>query len=176
MKHPRQVWGLSLLVLSAVVLGGSFDEVSATHEADHRFTIKGNVCGADGKPRAELQVHVKNTRVDVRASTYTDQSGFYKTTLHLHNDNVGDTLVIYAGDEEKEAKIQFDPKDLETERSVTVDFGSGCLSAGGGTAPWVYYAGGVGLVGLVVVIGASWNKRRKHNQLRKSGTKKKQRT
>ena len=89
----------------------------ASHAADHRFTVEGFVCGKDGRPSTKIEVLVKDTRITVGQTVTTDDEGYYKTTLHLHNDNVGDPLLVEAGGEQQNFKIQFDPNDLETERS-----------------------------------------------------------
>lgn len=126
----------------------------AVHEADHRFTVDGYVCGPDGKPVAETPVLVKDTRVSVGATVYTDSSGYYKAILHLHNDNVGDPLLIEVGKERQERKIEFDPKDTETERTLQVHFGSGCIQErAGGVPTWVYYGLGLGAAGVAIVVG-----------------------
>ncbi|MBI5853973.1 MAG: hypothetical protein HZB35_01820, partial [Nitrospirae bacterium] len=126
----------------------------AMHEADHRFTVDGYVCGPDGKPVAETEVLVKDTRVTVGATVYTDASGHYKTTLHLHNDNVGDPLLIEAGKDRQERKIEFDPKDTETERRLRVDFGTGCVPVETmGSPVWVYYGLGLGAAAIAAVVG-----------------------
>ena len=73
----------------------------ATHEADHRFTVEGFVCDKDGKPNAQVEVLVKDTRVTIGQTVRTDGDGYYKVTLHLHNDNFGDPLLVEAGTEQK---------------------------------------------------------------------------
>jgi hypothetical protein len=126
----------------------------AMHEADHRFTVDGYVCGPDGKPVAEAEVLVKDTRVTVGATVYTDASGHYKTTLHLHNDNVGDPLLIEAGKDRQERKIEFDPKDTETERRLRVNFGAGCAPVETmGSPVWVYYGLGLAAAAIAAVVG-----------------------
>ena len=121
----------------------------ATHEADHRFTVEGFVCNRDGKPSPQVEVLVKDTRVTVGQTVRTDSDGYYKVTLHLHNDNVGDPLLVEAGPEQQEHKVQFDPKDLETERRLQVNFGSGCESELG-PPQWLVY----GSAAVVVVLGS----------------------
>jgi len=120
----------------------------ATHEADHRFTVEGFVCNKDGEASPQIEVLVKDTRITVGQTVKTDSDGYYKVTLHLHNDNLGDPLLVEAGPEQKEFKVQFDPKDLETERHLRVDFGSGC-ERDLGPPLWLVY----GFAGVVVVIG-----------------------
>lgn len=147
----------------------------AMHEADHRFTVDGYVCGPDGKPVAETPVLVKDTRVSVGATVYTDARGYYKTILHLHNDNVGDPLLVEAGTERQERKIEFDPKDTESERGLRVHFGSGCIQSGSGGVPaWVYYGLGAGVVAGAAVIGRKWARRWARERRSGKGSKRKQ--
>jgi hypothetical protein len=125
----------------------------AMHEADHRFTVDGYVCGPDGTPVKEAAVLVKDTRVTVGATVYTDAGGYYKTILHLHNDNLGDPLLVEVGNDKQERKIEFDPKDTESERGLRVNFGAGCEQLATRTPPWVYVGGGLGAIVLAAVMG-----------------------
>jgi len=139
---------------------------SAMHETDHRFTVEGYVCGPDGQPMKDQAVSVKDARVDVRASAVTDDQGYYKATLHLHNDNRGDPIVVTAQDQEKKATALFDVKDVKTERKVTVNFGAGCEASVGGPRPWVYYTAAIGLAMVVAFAGAQFVKARRKPQKR----------
>jgi MYXO-CTERM domain-containing protein len=142
------------------------------HEVDHRFTVEGHVCQADGTPAAEAQVLVKDTRVSVGTTVFTDGKGHYKATLHLHNDNRGDPILVTALEQEKKVTALFDVKDVKTERQVTVNIGSGCEASAGGPAPWVYYGAGVGLAAVAVVAGARLIKKRQRSQQRGKGHRK----
>jgi hypothetical protein len=133
----------------------------ATHEADHRFTVEGFVCGSGGRPNPNVEVVVKDTRVSIGATVLTDEDGYYKAILHLHNDNLGDPVLVIAGSEEQRIKVQFDPKDLETERRVLVNFGSGCEKTIGGPPRSVYYASGMGVAVAVVFAGLKWFRKRR---------------
>jgi hypothetical protein len=124
----------------------------ATHEADHRFTVEGFVCDKEGKPNAHVEVLVKDTRVTVGQTVQTDSDGYYKVTLHLHNDNLGDPLLVEAGPEQKQYKVQFDPNDLETERRLRVDFGSGCEQELGPPL-WLVYGLAVGAIAIGGLVG-----------------------
>ncbi len=138
-------------VLSAVIP----TVVSATHEADHRFTVEGYVCGADGKGIADTDVLVKDTKVSDGQVVKTNGDGYYKAAFHLHNDNLGDPLLVEAKGEQQNHTIQFDPKDLESERKIKVNFGTGCDTS---TPPaWLWWGIGAmaaaagGFVGMKVV-------------------------
>lgn len=134
-----------------------FPVAMAEHEADHRFTVEGSVCGADGEPVSGVEVLAKDARISLLRTTLTDERGYYKVTLHLHNDNKGDPIVVYVKDkegtvqQEQQITAQFDPKDVHTERKTTVNFGSGCESLAGGPPPWMYYG-----AGLAVLAGGAW--------------------
>lgn len=144
---------LTALGLVAAGLGWSVFPAApavAMHEVDHRFTVEGYICATDGRPVTDQEVVVKDTRVSVGATVYTDSRGYYKATLHLHNDNLGDPVLVTGRDEQKDTKVQFDPKDVRTERKVTVNFGAGCeLSTE--VPPWAYWG-----AGLVVAVAAAF--------------------
>ena len=78
---------------------------SATHEADHRFTVEGFVCGTDGKAIADTDVLVKDTKISYGQVVKTDGDGYYKATFHLHNENLGDPLLVEARGEQKNHKV-----------------------------------------------------------------------
>lgn len=170
-------WGLTVgaaaFGLSVVAFPSG---VSATHEADHRFTVEGFVCGADGRGVPNTDVLVKDTKISYGQVVKTDGDGYYKATFHLHNDNLGDPILIEAGKEQKEQKVTFDPKDLETERKIQVHFGSGCVHDVGSPPGWVY--AGLGAVGVAVggFVGAklirSW-RRQEQKRGRAQGKRKK---
>lgn len=143
------VW-LGLLLADAPV-------AIAEHEADHRFTVEGSVCGTDGQPLAGAEIVAKDARTSLVRTTQTDDRGQYRVTLHLHNDNRGDPIVVYVKDkngnvqQERRVTAEFDPKDVHTERKTTVHFGSGCESLADGPPPWIYFG-----AGLAVLAGGAW--------------------
>ena len=134
----------------------------ATHEADHRFTVEGVVCGTDGKMSANTDVLVKDTRISYGQIVKTDGDGYYKAAFHLHNDNLGDPLLIEANGEQQQQKVSFDPNDHEAERIIRVNFGTGCIHDRGSTPLWVYLGSGAvaaavgGFVGVKLI--RSWRK------------------
>jgi len=146
----------------------------ASHAADHRFTVEGFVCGKDGRPSTKTEVLVKDTRVTVGQTVTTDDDGYYKVTLHLHNDNLGDPLLVEAGGEQQNFKIQFDPNDLESERKLRVDFGSGCESDLG-PPRWLFYGLGAAAVAILGLIGLKISRKRmREEQRRRKGQGKRQ--
>lgn len=121
----------------------------STHEADHRFMVEGYVCGPDGKPISSADVLVKDTKISYGQVVRTDGDGYYKATFHLHNDNLGDPLLVEVRGEQQNLKVDFDAKDLESERKIRVDFGTGC--GANGTPTWMWWGGGA----IVAVAGGA---------------------
>ena len=167
----RAIYFVALLslVVTWLALGASFPLTAvAMHEVDHRFTVAGHVCGPDGQPVPDIKVIAKDVRASVHAVGYTDSRGYYRATLHLHNENRGDPILVIALDQEKRETAQFDPKDAHAERQITVNFGSGCETAAGG-ADWLYYGAGVGLAAVAVLAGARLIRNRQRSQRRGKG-------
>ena len=108
--------------------------------------VEGYVCGLDGKGLANTDVLVKDTKISYGQVVKTDGGGYYKAMFHLHNDNFGDPLLVEVNGEQQNLKVEFDQKDLESERKVRVNFGTGCES--GGSLAWAWWGGG--LVALVL--------------------------
>lgn len=137
------------IIAITIVLSSFPSIVFATHEADHRFTVEGFVCGADGKGSPNLDVLVKDTKISYGQIVKTDGDGYYKAAFHLHNDNLGDPLLIEANGQQQQQKVSFDPKDLEAERIIQVNFGTGCIEDRRSTPLWVY----LGLGAVVATVG-----------------------
>jgi hypothetical protein len=142
------------------------------HEVDHRFVVEGHVCDQTGQPVADTQVIIKDVRVTEGATGFTDDRGYYKAVLHLHNDNRGDRIVVTARDQEQQTTAQFDEKDLHTERKVIVNFGAGCEHLGTASSAWIYYGVGIGVLAIVVVAGSSYLKKQRSARGRGKGPRK----
>lgn len=152
MKLGKSAPGRLLVVVGCLVLSIGFPSItSATHEADHRFMVEGYVCEEGGVGASNVDVLVKDTRVSYGQVVKTNGDGYYKAMFHLHNDNLGDPLLIEARGEQKNLKIEFDPKDLESDRKVRVDFGVACSR--GSSPSWVWWGGGAALVAAGGAIG-----------------------
>lgn len=141
-------WQLILTAAGAVVFFSFPAVLHATHEADHRFTVEGFVCGTDGKGSPNVEVLVKDTRISYGQTVTTDGDGFYKATFHLHNDNLGDPLLVEARGEQQSHKVRFDPEDLESERKIEVNFGTGCSSDRNTPPGWILAGVAVAAVGV----------------------------
>ena len=142
--------GLTLAFVACLSI--AFPSVgSATHEADHRFTVEGFVCGSDGKGLANTDVLVKDTKVPYGQVVKTDGDGYYKATFHLHNENLGDPLLVEAKGEQQNHKVLFDPKDLESERKIQIHFGTGCVHDVNSPPVWLWW----GLGGTAAVVAGA---------------------
>jgi len=155
--ETMQIGRVGLAACVCCVLLGAVipSEVTATHEADHRFAVEGYVCGADGKAVANTDVLVKDTKTSSGQIIRTDSYGYYKATFHLHNENLGDPILVEVGGKQQNRKVEFDPKDLESERKIQVNFGAGCESNDPPLWLWVsvgvVIAGAGGVVGMKVI-------------------------
>ncbi|NKB81973.1 MAG: hypothetical protein GKS05_08815 [Nitrospirales bacterium] len=145
----------------------------ALHETDHRFTVEGRVCGEDGKGLVGVKVIVKDTRSSITAKGLTDENGIYKAILHLHNENQGDPLLIKASDFQGNAKVAFDPDDVKTERSLTVNLGGVCSPLPSGLSQWMYYILGLGAIVVLMGIGVKFFGGKSQRSRSKSTSKKK---
>ena len=145
----RQSGWREWIIAITIILASFPSVVFATHEADHRFTVEGFVCGADGKGNPNIDVLVKDTKISYGQIVKTDGDGYYKAAFHLHNDNLGDPLLIEANGQQQQQKVSFDPKDLEAERIIQVNFGTGCIEDRRNTPLWVY----LGLGAVVATVG-----------------------
>jgi len=149
-------------VLAIAIIGCLPSVVFATHEADHRFTVEGFVCGADGKSIPNIDVLVKDTKISYGQIVKTDGDGYYKAAFHLHNDNLGDPLLLEANGQQQQQKVSFDAKDLEAERIIQVNFGTGCIQDRNSVPLGVYLGSGAvaaavgGFIGLKLI--RSWRK------------------
>ncbi len=171
-RQSGQRWQGLTIAFAALCLSVAFPTVSsATHEADHRFTVEGFVCGADGKGVGNTDVLVKDTKISYGQVVRTDGDGYYKATFHLHNENLGDPLLVEAKGEQQNHKVLFDPKDLEAERKVQIHFGTGCVHDVNGPPVWLWWGLGgtaaviVGAVGVKRIVKARRHQGQKRGKL-----------
>jgi hypothetical protein len=171
MHDRRNLVGLFVLIC-CLLLSAAFPPVArTTHEADHRFMVEGYVCGPDGAPVPNVDVLVKDTKISYGQAVRTDGDGYYKATFHLHNDNLGDPLLVEARGEQQSLKVEFDPKDLESERKIQVNFGAGC--GANNSLAWVWWGGGAIVAALGGAIGVRLARsQRRHERGRAKSQKK----
>ncbi len=131
-RPPRKFAAVFISLTGLLTLGiGTPWMALAMHETDHRFTVSGYVYDKQGKPVKDARVHVRDLR-DQKVegvTTYTDEAGYYKAVLHLHNDNAGDPVQVTAIEEKlgfeeaKTLRAAYSAADLTTERQGTVNIG-----------------------------------------------------
>ena len=114
---------------------------------------------------------VKDTRASIGKTVYTDSRGYYKAQLHLHNDNLGDPILVAVKDQEQRVTATFDPKDLKTERRAKVNFGSGCAIHEEASS-WVYYSIGAGAAAVAAVVGVTLLRKRREPAKPRKGKRK----
>jgi len=181
-RLTRRVVGLVLLMLGAMLGGGSWDGsvAQAMHEIDHRLTIYGTVKDAQGKPVADARVIISATRLNEGTTAFTDRQGYYESTLHVHNTDLGEPIDVSTGDETKRISAQFNPQDTTTERRMEVNFGpvpaaaatSASQERPAGRPQWL----GAGALLVVVVAGsAAWYLQRQRTARSKKGQSSKRR-
>ncbi len=95
---------------------------SATHEADHRFTVFGTVQDTDDRVLADEPVTLSIDDNTAIASTTTDEKGEYHIRVHVHNDDLGKIFDLSVRDETRKVRILFNPEDRQSERGTQVNF------------------------------------------------------
>jgi hypothetical protein len=113
--------------------------------------VEGYVCDQAGKGVANTEVLVKDTKISYGQVVRTNGDGYYRAMFHLHNDNLGDPLLVEARGQEQNLKVEFDPKDLESERKVRVDFGVGCDA--GDSPIWLLWGGSAVVAAAGTIVG-----------------------
>jgi hypothetical protein len=162
--NRRQVWRV-LLLLGAMLGGGAWvgSVARAMHELDHRLTIYGHVMDAQGKPVADARVIISATRLGEGATAFTDRQGYYESTLHVHDSDLGEPIEVSTGDETKRISAEFNPQDKTTERRMEVSFGSLAAPAAQAEGPVgnrLWWGGGATLAVLAGVAVALYARSR----------------
>lgn len=88
----------------------------------------------------------------------TGSKGYYEVLFHLHNDNLGDEIVIKFGDTSKKHKVSFDPDDTVSHRGAEVDFGAPGKE---GAKIWIYITAGTLVVFVPVLYFGFFRKSKK---------------
>ncbi|MFQ5580091.1 MAG: hypothetical protein ACE5FZ_05715 [Nitrospiria bacterium] len=163
--------GYIVIILFLSFFVGFPDIIHATHEEDHRFTIIGYVRDGKGSPLSDALVLLEH-KGGVKKETHTDTHGYYEVMFHLHNDNLGDEILVAVGDVVKKVSVQFDPDDRVTvRRSALTDFGAPGKANGDDLVYWV-----AGVVLIIVAVGSlRVFKKKKTRQKRRKKDKKRKR-
>ena len=120
-KHWKQNHKLIELLIIAVLLLLFAGTAAAEHEADHRYDVRGFVLDQQKKPRAGVPVTILMGD-QVIGSGRTDSEGYYSVRLHLHDSDIGKSLVVRAGDSQATIRMQAEHGDQATARQHHVNF------------------------------------------------------
>lgn len=139
---------LLLLALGVLVLTGS---ATATHQADHRYHVQGNIVDSFGMPGMFVRVDVVDV-TDPAVPPSAGSTGFggdYSVLIHLHNSNVGDQIRVTVAGQSAVITAEFDPTDGTTPRvSPPVPF---TIPPGANLVPYILIALAL-VIPLVVVV------------------------
>ncbi len=135
----------------------------ADHEPDHRYNIRGYVLDASQQGIGGLDVRVYSGS-QLLDSITTGADGYYSLHLHLHNTDLGQTLLLRAGQYQAELRVRFDASDPTTARVHEANFVDGLFNE----TPiiryrmpgWVYPVGGLLLVVVAAVVLESRRKKK----------------
>lgn len=105
---------LALLMLAA-------QPVRATHLADHRYTVWGEIKYEDGTPAADVTVRLMVRGGAPLGQVATDNSGRYRILLHVHNEDLYKVFDMKVNNVTRKVRILFNPEDQKTERGQRVD-------------------------------------------------------
>ncbi len=139
---------LLLLILALLAFSGF---AAATHFADHRYYVQGNIVDSFGMPGMFVRVDVVDIS-DPLVPASAGSAGFggdYSVLIHLHNNNVGDQIRVTVGGQSAVIIAEFDPTDGDTERfSPRLPF---TIAPGANLVPYVLIAPAIVIPLLLVV-------------------------
>ncbi len=95
---------------------------SAEHEPDHRYVIIGYVQDGAGNPAGRVEVRAIREKTGMEQRARTDRDGFYLLVVHLHSEDLGDSLSVSANGTSLRVTAEFDPRDVTSHRGTRVDF------------------------------------------------------
>ncbi|MDX1514229.1 MAG: hypothetical protein R3174_10865 [Gammaproteobacteria bacterium] len=110
---------LAACVLVATALAST---AGATHEVHHRFTVWGEVKLDDGTPLADETIRLTVKDGQSIGTVQTNVEGRYRIVLHVHDEDVNKVFDMTVRDVTQKVRLEFDPKNHETERGTRVDF------------------------------------------------------
>lgn len=94
---------------------------AAEHEADHRYDVRGYVLDSQENPRSGVPVTILMGDRTV-GSGRTDSKGYYSVRLHLHDSDIGRSLVVRAGNAQADIRMQAERGDQATPRLHHLNF------------------------------------------------------
>lgn len=94
----------------------------ATHEVDHRYLVLGYVRDAKDRAVAGTPVRVVREKTGLAYTGETDPEGFYLVVVHLHDEDLGDRLLVRVGTASLRVEARFEPGSARDPRGTRVDF------------------------------------------------------
>ncbi len=120
-KYWKQKHKLIELSIVAMLLALFASTVSAEHEADHRYDIRGYVLDAQKNPRSGVPVTILMDDKTIGSGS-SDSKGFYSVRLHLHDSDIGRSLKVRAGNAQADIRMQAKRGDQTTTRFHHINF------------------------------------------------------
>ncbi len=120
-KHWKQNHKRLELLIIAVLLLLFASTAAAEHEVDHRYDVRGFVLDEQKKPRAGVPVTILMGD-QLIGSGRTDGEGYYSVRLHLHDSDIGRSLVVRAAESQATIRMQAKHGDQATARQHDVNF------------------------------------------------------
>jgi hypothetical protein len=164
MPHYLSSLATALLLLLPLSVGAA-----PSTAPDHRYTVKGFVLDAQENPRSDVKV-VAIADNGLSGQRVTDRRGFYRISLHLHNEDLGRILRVNTGDQEARIKVAFDPGDTTTNREHDLNFIGTRISESDlgfrGLPTWSYVGAGLILLAFAAARIERLYKRRRRRMAR----------
>ena len=115
----RRVLGAIVPVIAGLAL--CMQSASATHLADHRYTVWGEIRYEDNTPAANLTIKLLIGDGASLGEVKSDAQGRYQIVLHVHDDDVYKVFDMRVNNLTRKVRLLFNPNDKKTERGQKID-------------------------------------------------------
>lgn len=169
---------IRLSILPLVLLALFASAALATHEANHRYNVRGFVLDENETPLADSTVSIRLGN-NVVGYQRTNSQGYYDIQVHLHDSDLGKRLAVRTAAGEATIRVTFTPGDRSTARIHYVNLVGGKLVekrlSRSAFPMWAYVATGATVVALAaaMMIGKRIKRKRKREQAKARKHKKK---
>lgn len=107
------------LAFALLLLGAQ--PARATHLADHRYTVWGEIKYEDGTPALDVTVRLLVKNGAPLGQVSTDKNGRYRILLHVHNQDLYKVFDMRVNNVTRKVRLLFDPEDRQKERGQRID-------------------------------------------------------